>query len=152
MTPNIHLPPALASSVAIACRMRALELRHCVDEINRIAAIPDYPGNLEVERARAAAITAEAVALETFAKRVEIVAAKPTMEAGIIHYNQVPSDSTLVCSHRYTSVKGCISLIEPTSHTSENYEIYCIDGGLFEDVERFSTLDEAMTRIRSLLQ
>lgn len=54
-------------------------------------------------------------------------------------------------SHRFVTDKGEISLVYPIYYTSNTYEIYCISGELFEDVERFDTLDEAIARITSLL-
>lgn len=55
-------------------------------------------------------------------------------------------------SHRYTSEKGEISLLSPCYATFNKYEIYCIDGDLFEDVERYDILEYAEKRITELLQ
>mgnify|MGYP003394976998 CR=1 FL=1 len=55
-------------------------------------------------------------------------------------------------SHRYTSIKGEISLLYPSWATMDMYEIYCIKGNLFEDIERFETLKEAEERIIKLLE
>jgi len=55
-------------------------------------------------------------------------------------------------SHRYKSEKGEISLVYPTSYTGNTFEIYCIDGDLFEDVERYETLKQAEKRIVKLLK
>jgi len=55
-------------------------------------------------------------------------------------------------SHRYKTEKGEISLIHPVHYTNNRYEIFCIEGDLFEDVERFDTLEEAEERIKSLLE
>lgn len=54
-------------------------------------------------------------------------------------------------SHRYKTEKGEISLLYPSFATMELYEIFCIEGELFEDIERFDTLEEAEQRIRELL-
>jgi len=54
-------------------------------------------------------------------------------------------------SNRYSSEIGVISLLEPCSMTDNCYEIYCIEGNLFDDVERYCTLDEAENRIKKLL-
>lgn len=55
-------------------------------------------------------------------------------------------------SHRYKTEKGEISLIHPHRYTMNMYEIDCIEGDLFEDVERYSTLEEAEQRINELLK
>lgn len=55
-------------------------------------------------------------------------------------------------SHRYRTDKGQISLIHPCRATSDTYEIYCIEGNLLKDVERFLTLEKAEKRIRKLLK
>jgi len=52
---------------------------------------------------------------------------------------------------RYKSEKGEISLVSPSWLTFFKWEIYCIKGNLFEDVERFSTKQEAEQRIKELL-
>ena len=54
-------------------------------------------------------------------------------------------------SNRYETEKGIISLVYPCFATMDKYEIYCIKGDLFEDIERFGTLEEAEQRIRGLL-
>ena len=54
-------------------------------------------------------------------------------------------------SHRYKTDKGEISLLHPCYATFQSYEIYCISGGLFDDIERYDTLEEAETRIKDLL-
>jgi hypothetical protein len=54
-------------------------------------------------------------------------------------------------SNRYKNEKGEISLIHPCRATMDSYEIYCCEGDLFEDIERFSTLEEAEKRISELL-
>jgi len=54
-------------------------------------------------------------------------------------------------SHRYKNERGEISLVHPCMATMDRYEIYCIEGGLLEDVERFDTLEEAEERITELL-
>ena len=54
-------------------------------------------------------------------------------------------------SNRYSSEKGLISLLEPCGATMGCYEIYCIGGNLFDDIERYDTLDEVECRINELL-
>ena len=55
-------------------------------------------------------------------------------------------------SERYFSELGEISLLHPCPVTFESYEIYCCSGDLFEDVERYDTLEEAEERINELLK
>ena len=54
-------------------------------------------------------------------------------------------------SNRYSTEKGEISLITPCLSTQRSYEIYCIEGELFDDIERYHTLNEAESRIFDLL-
>tara|TARA_B110000503_G_C7073572_1_gene381897 strand:- start:710 stop:985 length:276 start_codon:yes stop_codon:yes gene_type:complete len=54
-------------------------------------------------------------------------------------------------SHRYSSEKGLISLLEPCGATMGCYEIFCINGNLFHDIERYDTLEEVENRIEKLL-
>ena len=54
-------------------------------------------------------------------------------------------------SHRYASERGEISMIYPCVASMHRYEIYCLRGDLFGDIERYDTLGEAEERIRSLL-
>ena len=54
-------------------------------------------------------------------------------------------------SHRYETEKGEISLLTPCRATYELFEIYCIQGNLFEGIETFVTLEEAEQRISELL-
>lgn len=54
-------------------------------------------------------------------------------------------------SHRYKTDKGEISLIYPSWISMDSYEIYCIEGNLFDDIERYDTLEEAEERINELL-
>lgn len=56
------------------------------------------------------------------------------------------SDST-----RFESDKGEISLLNPCQATAGTYEIYCIEGGLFDNVERYATREIAFNRIKELL-
>ena len=64
----------------------------------------------------------------------------------------IKSKTNLVSdSNRFKTTKGVISLLEPCFATLEMYEIYCIEGDLFGDVERFDTYDEAIERINELL-
>jgi hypothetical protein len=55
-------------------------------------------------------------------------------------------------SHRYKTKKGIISCVHPCFGTFDTYEIYCIEGDLFDDIERYETLEEAEGRIKNLLQ
>lgn len=57
--------------------------------------------------------------------------------------------------YRYSTGKGTISLIKLLNYFNDNkdfWEIYCLDGNLFEDVERFDTKTEAEVRIKELLE
>lgn len=54
-------------------------------------------------------------------------------------------------SNRYKTLKGEISLLEPSPFTMNFYEIYCIEGNFFDDVERYETLKEAEERIDELI-
>lgn len=55
-------------------------------------------------------------------------------------------------NYRYKTEVGEISLIHPCYFTLDQYEIFSIDGNLFEDIERYSTLEEAEKRITELLK
>lgn len=68
---------------------------------------------------------------------------KQTLATGI---NGILSDS-----ERYITELGEISMLSPCRATFNTYEIYCCVGDLFEDVERYDTLEEAETRINALL-
>lgn len=57
----------------------------------------------------------------------------------------------IVPSHRYKTDKGEISLLYPSCFTFDEFEIFCIDGDLFEDIERYPTLEQAESRIKELL-
>ncbi len=65
--------------------------------------------------------------------------------------NGTLGENILGDSHRYKSDKGEISCVHPCMATMDLYEIYCIKGDLFEDIERFDTLEEAEARINELL-
>jgi len=54
-------------------------------------------------------------------------------------------------SHRYSNDNGIISLVHPCFGTMDMFEIYCIEGDLFHDIERFHTLIEAEDIIKELL-
>ena len=54
-------------------------------------------------------------------------------------------------SYRYKTSKGEISLLFPSWVTQHLFEIFCIDGDLFEDIERYDSLEEAEERINQLL-
>lgn len=60
-------------------------------------------------------------------------------------------DSGMLPSNRYKNEKGEISMITPSWVSSNMFEIYCIEGNLFEDIERYDTLEEAEKRIYELL-
>lgn len=54
----------------------------------------------------------------------------------------------------YSNEKGCISLIELANYLMDGrvfWEIFCVEGTLFEDVERFDTKEHAEKRIGELL-
>lgn len=54
----------------------------------------------------------------------------------------------------YRDTKGTISLIELPNYFRDGktlWEIYCLKGQLFEDVERFNSKEEAEERIKELL-
>ena len=57
----------------------------------------------------------------------------------------------LLNSHRYKKGNKEISLLYPNTFTMDCYEIYCISGDLFDDIERYETLGEAEARIMELL-
>lgn len=54
-------------------------------------------------------------------------------------------------SHRYETDKGIISMVHPCFANFETYEIYCLKGDLFIDVERYETLELAEKRIIELI-
>ena len=54
-------------------------------------------------------------------------------------------------SNKYKTEKGEISMLTPCRATCNFYEIYCCEGGLFDDIERYGTLSEAKERINELL-
>lgn len=58
----------------------------------------------------------------------------------------LPNTSTI-----YSTEKGEISLLPPCEATFYSFEIYCIKGYLFDDIERYDTLEEAEARIKELL-
>ena len=63
----------------------------------------------------------------------------------------------LVGKYQYicSSKKGKISLIKLINYFLNNkdlYEIYCLKGALFEDVERFKTKKEAEKQIKKYLK
>lgn len=49
------------------------------------------------------------------------------------------------------SDKGMISILNPEAFTMNMYEIYSLDGNLFEDIERFDNEQEALDRCKELL-
>lgn len=58
----------------------------------------------------------------------------------------LPDTSTI-----YSTDKGRISLLSPCKATFYNFEIYCLEGYLFDDIERYNTLEKAEARIKELL-
>ena len=52
-------------------------------------------------------------------------------------------------NYRYKTHKGEVSLLTPSTSTMGMYEIYCPE--LFEDIERYETLEDAEERIIELL-
>lgn len=57
--------------------------------------------------------------------------------------------------HIFSSEKGKISLVLLKDYLfdgRDTWEIYCLEGKLFEDVERFDTKEEAKKRVRELLE
>lgn len=54
-------------------------------------------------------------------------------------------------SHRYETDKGIISMVFPCYANFQTYEIYCIEGNLFEDVERYETIELAEKRVIELI-
>lgn len=77
---------------------------------------------------------------------------KKTMKKSVVKNEMINEGKLIVTdSFRYETEKGCISLLKPCHATFQSYEIYCISGGLFDDVERYHTLEEAESRIKRLL-
>ena len=52
---------------------------------------------------------------------------------------------------KFTTEKGSISMIHPCEFTDEKYEIYSLEGDLFDDIERYPTHEQVMKRINNLL-
>ena len=42
-------------------------------------------------------------------------------------------------------------MIAPSFFSDNMYEIYCIKGDLFDDIERYESIDKALDRISDLL-
>lgn len=53
---------------------------------------------------------------------------------------------------KYSNDVGVISLLPPCGATMNMYEIMCVEGNLFEDIERYDTKEEAEERIFELLE
>ena len=51
----------------------------------------------------------------------------------------------------HATEKGSISMIPPSYVSDYMFEIYCLEGDLFDDIERFHTEEEAMERVNNLL-
>ena len=56
-----------------------------------------------------------------------------------------------IVTKRYISDKGTISMAFPCPSTQGMFEICCINGGLFDDVELFLSKEDAERRIKNLL-
>lgn len=54
-------------------------------------------------------------------------------------------------SRRYKTNIGEISCVHPYRATMDSFEIFCIEGSLFEDIERYDTLEETEEKITELL-
>lgn len=67
-------------------------------------------------------------------------------------YQISSNDITGKSNHTYSSSKGKISLIYPCFFTRNTYEIYCLEGDLFEGTERYDTMKEAETAIMEYLE
>ena len=52
----------------------------------------------------------------------------------------------------FTSEEGSISMIHPCEFTNQEYEIYSLEGDLFDDVERYPYHNLVMERINNLLK
>ncbi len=55
----------------------------------------------------------------------------------------------------YSSEKGKISLVEFPDYFNDGvtiWEIYCLDGDLFEDVERFTSFEKAEKKVKEYLE
>lgn len=70
----------------------------------------------------------------------------PNIKQKVVNSNGIADPA-----HRYISPKGEISRINPSFVSRYRYEIYCINGDLFEDIERYDSLEEAEARIEALL-
>jgi len=52
---------------------------------------------------------------------------------------------------QFKSPRGVISLHLPCHLTFGCWEIYCLEGNLFDDIERYRTRGEVLNRIKTLL-
>ena len=68
---------------------------------------------------------------------------KETINSGI---GTLLSDSI-----RFSSNKGEISMLTPCESTRGQYEIFSTEGNLFEDIERYWSIEEVQARINELL-
>ena len=62
----------------------------------------------------------------------------------------------IIGKHQYifSGINGKISCVELKDYFMDGqdlWEIYCLEGNLFEDIERFNTLEDARERCRLLL-
>ena len=55
-------------------------------------------------------------------------------------------------SHRYKYGEYIISMVAPCTFNNQSYEIFSIEGDLFDDCERYNTLDEGEDRIKELFE
>ena len=54
--------------------------------------------------------------------------------------------------YKFSSKKGVISCLLPCVHTFNLFEIYCLEGRLFDDIERYNNIEEVNKRVEELLQ
>jgi hypothetical protein len=75
------------------------------------------------------------------------------MKIQVVERNDSPTvigKEQFVCSSKY----GKISIIQLKGmvYVGETWEIYCLDGDLFEDIERFNTFEEAKAKCKVYLK
>jgi hypothetical protein len=73
-----------------------------------------------------------------------------------VHHSKI-ADRCFTCGlgiqhYWYVSSKGVISLVYPTLITFGEYEIFCVQGNLFDEIERYPTLKKAERRIEKLMK
>lgn len=77
---------------------------------------------------------------------------KKKSEVLTIRIDKSISSLTASDSHKYITEVGTISLLYPCFATMQRYEIFCTEGDLFFDIERYNTLEEAEERIYEILE